>query len=74
MPPTALVSISILALLEDAPVVFYDMDVVEEIVDKVRASIGADQSAIARPAREARDAMKEAEKWRDDAKVQATFK
>jgi hypothetical protein len=74
MPPTALVSITILSLLEEAPVAFYELDVTEEIIDKIKASISADQSSVARPAREARDIIKEAEKWREDPKVQVAFK
>ena len=74
MPPTALVSITILSLLEEAPAAFYELDVTEEIIDKIKTSISADQSSVARPAREARDVIKEAEKWREDPKVQAAFK
>lgn len=74
MPPTALVSITILSLLEEAPAAFYELDVTEEIIDKIKTSISADQSSVARPAREARDVIKEAEKWREDLKVQAAFK
>lgn len=74
MPPTALVSITVLSLLEEAPTAFFSLEVVDEVIDKVKSSIGADSSAIARPAREARDIMKEAEGWRDDSRVQAAFK
>lgn len=70
-PPTAVVSNVILVILEDAPDAFYDLEVVEDIVAKVKASIGSDTSAIARPAREARDLMRSIPRYEEDAKVQA---
>jgi hypothetical protein len=74
MPPTALVSITILTLLEEAPANFHALQITEEIIDKIKASVTADQSAVSRPAKEARDLIKEAEKWRDDPKISAAFK
>jgi hypothetical protein len=64
----------ILAVLEDVPQAFYDLDVVEDIAKKVNASVGSDSSAIARPAREARDLMRKEERYESDSQVQAILK
>lgn len=74
MPPTQVTSLTLLAMMEDAPEALYDLDVVDEIIDKIKASVSSDVSAIGRPARGARDLIKEANKWRDDPRVQAAFK
>jgi hypothetical protein len=74
LPPTQMCSLTILAMMEEAPGALYSLDVVDEIIDKTRASISSDQSSVARPARSVRDLMKETEQWRDDARVQAAFK
>ncbi|KAK4684697.1 hypothetical protein P7C73_g5471, partial [Tremellales sp. Uapishka_1] len=73
-PPTALVSTIILAVLEVAPVAFYDLDVVEEIVKKILASVSAEQSSISRPAKESREAMKNVSRYEHDPLVQGLFR
>ena len=73
-PPTAIVSIVILTIMEDAPEAFLELDIVEDVLKKVQASVGSDSSAIARPAREAREIMKSNSKWQEDKTVQAILK
>nr|ODN81184.1 50S small subunit ribosomal protein L19 [Cryptococcus depauperatus CBS 7841] len=73
LPPTPLVSIMILTILEEAPDTFYELDCVEEIVQKVMASLSADIAGAARPAKEARDLMRKG-KYGDDEKVQSLLK
>lgn len=58
-PPTSIVSHIILAVMEEAPDAFVELDATEGVIAKVRASVSNDTSAIARPAREARELMKE---------------
>jgi len=62
--PTQLCSLVILSVLEQAPDAFFDLEVEEDIVAKVTASIATDSSAIARPAREAREIMRVNNRWR----------
>jgi len=57
-PPTALVSVCILSVLEGAPDAFATLGVSEDIVRKVQASVSSDSAAIARPAREARELLR----------------
>lgn len=73
-PPTSLVSLIILAIMEDAPMAFYDLDIVEDIAKKVSASVGSDSSGTARPAREARELMRKGERYEGDAGVQALLR
>lgn len=73
-PPTPLVSIVILAVLEESPDAFYDLDVVEDIVKKVVASMATGQAAIARPAREARDLMRSVKRYEQDKEVQTALR
>jgi hypothetical protein len=70
-PPTGLVSHCILAVLEDCPNAFYDLDVVLDIVKKVQSSVSSDNGSIGRPARDARDLIKKLDRWESDADVQA---
>jgi hypothetical protein len=70
-PPTGLVSSMIFAIVEDCPDAFYDLDVVQDIVKKVQASVGNPSSGISRPARDSRDLMKKLDRWESDAEVQA---
>jgi hypothetical protein len=63
-----------LAILEDAPDAFYDLDTLDEIIKKVLASIAADQSATARPAREARELMRGIKRYEQDKDVQAALR
>lgn len=64
----------ILAVVEEAPDAFYELNVVEDIVKKILASISVDQSGIARPARDARDAMKGVHRYETDPTVQSLFR
>ena len=73
-PPTPLVSIVILAILEEASDAFYELGVVEDIIKKVLASIAVDQSATARPAREARELMRSIKRYEQDKEVQAALR
>jgi hypothetical protein len=73
-PPVALVSVIILAILEEAPETFYELDVVEDVVKKVMASIAIDSSSVARPAREAREFMRTLERYKGDREVQTLLR
>ena len=73
-PPTPLVSIIILAVLEEAPDAFYDLEVVEDIIKKIVASVAVDQSGTSRPAREARDLMRSIKRFVQDKEVQAALR
>ncbi|WVR05268.1 hypothetical protein IAU60_002280 [Kwoniella sp. DSM 27419] len=74
-PPTALVSLMILTLLEEAPDAFYDLDCVEDIAKKVTASVASTDGGppVTRPARDARDLMKKG-RYGDDDRVQALLR
>jgi hypothetical protein len=69
-----MVSTVILAMTEDCPDAFYTLDVVEEVVRKVQASVGVDQPATARPARETRELMKGLSRFERDETVKAVFR
>ncbi|KAL1405501.1 translational activator of GCN4 [Vanrija albida] len=73
-PPAPLVSTCIASLIENAPDAFYELDVVEDIVRKVQASVSSDIGVIARPAREARDLMRTTGQYEKDTKVQAVLR
>ncbi|WVQ78061.1 hypothetical protein IAT38_000142 [Cryptococcus sp. DSM 104549] len=73
LPPTPLVSVMILTIIEEAPDVFYELDCVEDIVKKVMGSISAESTGAARPARETRDLMRKG-RWGDDEKVQVMLR
>lgn len=66
-----IVSIVILAIMESAPSTFHTLGTVEEVIKKVQASVGVDSSAIARPAREAREIMRSDSQWKADETAQA---
>jgi hypothetical protein len=70
-PPTPMVSVTILAILEEAPDAFYALQCVEPVVRKVMASVVVDQPATARPAREARELLRVTGKYEHDEEVQA---
>ncbi|CAK9780191.1 putative regulation of translational elongation-related protein [Cutaneotrichosporon oleaginosum] len=74
-PPTPLMSVAILAVLERAPEAFLELggEVPEDIVRKINASIGGD-GAIARPAREAREIIRGNEGWMSEPEVAALLK
>ena len=65
---------AIRAVLEDSAEAFYELDVVSDIVAKVVASIATESSAVARPARDAREIMKSNKRYAADTEVQAAFK
>ncbi|EIW69657.1 hypothetical protein TREMEDRAFT_73934 [Tremella mesenterica DSM 1558] len=73
-PPTALVSISILSVLETCPEAFYELEVVGDIARKVSASVAVEGSAIARPAREARELMRSLTRYKEDGQVQGLIR
>ncbi|KAL7422316.1 translational activator of GCN4 [Cryptotrichosporon argae] len=70
-PPTPMVSITIMCILEDAPGALYDLGAVDNVVRKIMASVGAEGPATTRPAREARELLRSTERYKDDAGVQA---
>ena len=73
-PPTMATSIVILAILEQAPSTFHQLGIVEDVIKKVQASVSLDSSAIARPAREAREIMRSDYAWKEDESAQALLK
>lgn len=75
-PPTALMSVCILAVVERAPDAFFELgdSVPEDIVRKVNACAASDVGAISRPAKEAREVMRGSERWMGDADAGALLK
>jgi len=69
-----MVSIVIRTIMEEAPSTFHELEIVEDVVRKVLASVGTDSSAISRPAREARDIMRSDAGWKKDEAIQALVK
>ena len=69
-----LVSIVIRSIMEEAPSTFHELEIVEDVVKKVLASVGVDSSAVSRPAREAREIMRSDSGWKYDAAIQALVK
>ncbi|BGP21302.1 translational activator of GCN4 [Rhodotorula toruloides] len=71
LPPTQLSAIALRELVDTAPAVLYELDK-DATVDRVvrmasgSATGGTANPAIARPARETKDLMKERDPWRDD--------
>ncbi|WRT67086.1 uncharacterized protein IL334_004052 [Kwoniella shivajii] len=72
-PPTALVSLMILNVLEESSDTFYDLDVVEDITKKVMISISGDGPSVQRPARECRELLRKG-RYGDDDRVQAILR
>ncbi|KAH7334649.1 translational activator GCN1 [Rhizoctonia solani] len=72
-PASPLSSQLILAVAQDSPQTLVTFKCAPSAVKKVIQSIGTDQPSIARPAREARDVLKNSAAWKDDAAVQAAF-
>lgn len=78
-PPTVLGSHCILAVVspddefhsgdDDAPNVFQQLDVLRTVAQKVKESTSSDKLSVARPAREAREALK----LLDDDALQGVF-
>lgn len=73
-PPIAISSVTILAVMEQVPEAFLDLQAGEEVASKVVASVASDSSAIARPAREAREIMKTNGRWKGESDIQAILK
>jgi hypothetical protein len=60
--------------MEEAPDALLDLGLGEEVAAKVKASVAVDQSATARPAREARELMRNSARWEGEGKIQALLK
>ena len=70
LPPTQLSSVTLRELIDTAPTVLYEHDA-QKTVARVVANAGAGMApSIARPAREAKDLLKERAPWCDDEEVQ----
>ncbi|CAE6445982.1 unnamed protein product, partial [Rhizoctonia solani] len=72
-PTSALSSQLLLALVQDSPQTLITFKCAPSAVKKVVQSIGTDQPSVSRPAREARDVLKNSSVWKDDVTVQAAF-
>lgn len=69
LPPTQLSSVTLRELIDTAPTVLYEHDA-HRTVARVLGNAGAGMApSIARPAREARELMKEREPWSADKEV-----
>ncbi|GAA6058506.1 hypothetical protein JCM10212_006945 [Sporobolomyces blumeae] len=69
LPPTQLSTITMRELLDTAPQVLYDLDKTATVDVLLKLSAGGGNPALARPAREAKELLKEREPWRDDDDV-----
>ncbi|EJT96915.1 ARM repeat-containing protein [Dacryopinax primogenitus] len=72
-PPSAMASLSIVSFLETVPDAFYTYNIVPGVVRKVIVSINMDTPAISRPAREARELLKNTAPYVDDETVHTAF-
>ncbi|CAE7122272.1 unnamed protein product [Rhizoctonia solani] len=72
-PTSAFASQLLLAVVQDSPQTLITFKCAPSVVKKVVQSIGTDQPSVSRPAREARDVLKNSPAWKDDATVQAAF-
>ncbi|GAA5862432.1 hypothetical protein JCM1840_004179 [Sporobolomyces johnsonii] len=66
LPPTQLSSLAIRELVDTAPAVLYELDKDATVEMVLKLSAGGGNPALARPARETKELMKEREPWRDD--------
>ncbi|CEQ38752.1 SPOSA6832_00193 [Sporobolomyces salmonicolor] len=69
LPPTQLSSLAIRELVDTAPTVLYELDKDATVEMVLKLSAGGGNPALARPARETKELMKEREPWRDDESV-----
>ncbi|GAA5844812.1 hypothetical protein JCM3766R1_003325 [Sporobolomyces carnicolor] len=69
LPPTQLSTITVRELVDTAPRVLYDLDRDATVDLVVKLSAGGGNPALARPAREAKELLKEREPWCDDDAV-----
>ncbi|KAG8904625.1 translational activator of GCN4 [Tulasnella sp. 403] len=72
-PPNALTSRILAEATVNSPQLFYKLRCVQPMVKMIVASVGAEESAISRPAREARETVKTQPPWVDDYAAQAVF-
>ncbi|KAJ1305968.1 hypothetical protein OPQ81_010683 [Rhizoctonia solani] len=72
-PTSALASQLLLAVVQDSPQTLITFKCAPSAVKKVVQSIGTDQPNVSRPAREAKEVLKNSPVWKDDAAVQAAF-
>lgn len=71
LPPTQLSSITLRELIDQVPEVLYEHDA-QKTVARVLANAGSGMApTIARPAREAKELLKERKPWSEDAEVTA---
>jgi hypothetical protein len=71
-PATQLSSFTLREIIDTAPQAFYDLGCVEQVVTQVLANAaGTSPPSIARPARDARELLKEREPWASDEEVQS---
>ncbi|KAG8757007.1 translational activator of GCN4 [Ceratobasidium sp. 428] len=72
-PISPLASQLLLAVVQNSPQTLITFKCATSAVRKVVQSIGSDQPNVARPAREAKDVLKNSPPWKDDQSVQAAF-
>ncbi|KAG8757117.1 translational activator of GCN4 [Ceratobasidium sp. 428] len=72
-PISPLASQLLLAVVQNSPQTLVTFKCAASAVRKVVQSIGSDQPNVARPAREAKDVLKNSPPWKDDQSVQAAF-
>jgi hypothetical protein len=71
LPPTQLSSLALREMIDVAPSVLYELDK-DATVERILKSIGSggpSNPAIARPARDAKELLRERDPWRDDESV-----
>lgn len=74
LPPTQISSLALREMIDVAPNVLYELDK-DATVERILKSIGgtgggaAANPAISRPAREAKELLRERDPWRDDESV-----
>lgn len=72
MPSTQLSSITIREIIESAPQAFYDLGLEAQVVARVLKHCEPMNSpSVARPAREARELLKEVSPWAEDEDIQS---
>lgn len=72
LPPTQLSSLAIREIVDLAPQAFYDLDLSESVVRRIILnSSGSSPPSIARPAREAKELLKEREPFSEDEGIQS---